>query len=403
MTQSAFVGPLVSLGGISSGPKGSPPTEYSVEIGPSIFWQGAAMLAMTGGGSKDRGGMGQIPSLFMSDNILSLNQVIQPGGVGLTTAANATSGTPFPLVTASALGISPQAPSALAGNALGIAIESGFAVGGATAASATITVAANDKWRFFPGQFLSLGGAGAGGALLFTKVVTVPPPGTNNITVSPVPSTTNANSPIGQYGGDPSNVGFGVGGLPNFYSPLMNGGLGRFFIPDNGCARGVSVTGVASGTGGNVLIQGLDIWNRFTSEIIIATAGATTVYGKKTYNFIISATPQFTDAHNYTVATSDLIGLPTSYLPNENAPVLTVGGSVVANAGVQFADLTNPATTATSDPRGALQLSTKGPVGSVASTFAAAALVNIVQQLNPFQVLLGNQFNPGTLFGVYPA
>ncbi len=76
---------------------------------------------------------------------------------------------------------------------------------------------------------------------------------------------------------------------------------------------------------------------------------------------------------------------------------------MVANAGVQFADLTNPATTATSDPRGALQLSTKGPVGSVASTFAAAALVNIVQQLNPFQVLLGNQFNPGTLFGVYPA
>src|SRR5258708_29828709 len=114
MTQSAFVGPLVSLGGISSGPKGSPPTEYSVQIGPSSFWAGAATLARTGGGSKDRGGMGQIPSLFMSDNILSLNQVIQPGGVGLTTAANATSGTPFPLVTASALGISPQAPSALA-------------------------------------------------------------------------------------------------------------------------------------------------------------------------------------------------------------------------------------------------------------------------------------------------
>src|SRR5260370_38997361 len=106
MTQWALVGPLVSLGGISSGPKGSPPTEYSVEIGPSIFWQGAAMLAMTGGGSKDRGGMGQIPSLFMSDNILSLNQVIQPGGVGITTAANATSGTPFPLGTASPLCIS---------------------------------------------------------------------------------------------------------------------------------------------------------------------------------------------------------------------------------------------------------------------------------------------------------
>jgi hypothetical protein len=402
MTQSAFVGPIVALGGVSSGPKGGAPTEYSVEIGPSIFWQGASLLAMTGGGSKDKTGMGAIPSLFMSDNILSLNQIIQPGGIAITTAANATSGTPFPLVTAYTLGITPQAPTTQPGNPIGVALESGFAVGGTTANSGTVTVAANDKWRFFPGQFLSLGGAGLGGALFFAKVVTVPPPGTNTITVSPNPLTTQANSAIGQYHGDPTNVGFGVGGLPNVYSQLMNGGLGRFYIPDNGCARGVGVTGVASGLGGNVLIQGIDIWNRFTSEIIAATAGATTVYGKKTYSVILSATPQFTDAHNYTVVTSDLIGLPTSMLPNQNAPALVVGGSAVTNAGVQFADITSPATTTTGDPRGALQLSTKGPVGAVASTFAAAAAVNIVQQLNPFQVLLATQFNPGTLFGVYP-
>jgi hypothetical protein len=411
MGQSVFTGPIVSAGGFAGAPRGGPPAEYSVEIGPSIFWQGLGLLAMDGRGSKDAKGMGAFPALFMSDTVVALNQVIQPAGLALTQAANPASGVSLPITPTYAAGRGPGAPY---GGALGVAIEPGFAVVGVTAASGNVTVQANDKWRFWPGQFLSIAGAGAGwrflhgcclpasitpapGAMLMTQVTAV---GTGNtLTISPPAAVTQAAAQAGLYTGDPSKYGFT---LPINYGAMMNGGAGRFLLPDCACTRGVGVTGVAGGSGGQVLIQGLDYLMRAQSEMLTVPAGAGTVYGKKTYKMLLAAIPQYTNANNLTVVTSDLIGLPISLLPNWPPPVILEAGVARTGDLLQYADLTNPATTATGDPRGAIQLSAAGPGAGTGATPDGVSRFVIEMTLNPAQVLAASQFNPGPLFGVAP-
>jgi hypothetical protein len=393
MGQSAFTGPIISLGGFAGAPRGGAPAEYSVEIGPSMFWQGMGLLAMDGRGSKDQKGIGAFPGLFMSSSIMALSQVIQPAGVALTQAANAVNGVSLPVTPTYAAGRAPGTPY---GGQIGVGIETGFAVGATTAGNAAVTVAANDSWRFSPGQFISIAGAGPAGAMWFTKVTAV---SGASVAVSPAPVTSQAAAAIGCYAGDPSQYGFV---LPTSYSPFMNGGAGRFLLPDCGCARGVGITGVAGGAAGNILIQGRDLYMRQQSEIIAVAAGAGTTYGRKTYKMLLAATPQFSSANNYTVVTSDLIGLPLSLLPNEPAPIITEGGTARTGDFLQYADLTNPATTSTGDPRGAIQLSAAGPGAGTGATPDGTSRFTIVMNLNPAQVLGASAFNPGTLFGVAP-
>ena len=393
MGQSAFTGPIISLGGFAGAPRGGPPAENSIEIGPSMFWQGMGLLAMDGRGSKDQKGAGAFPALFMSSSILALSQVIQPAGLALTQAANAVNGVSLPITPTYAAGRAPGTPY---GGQIGVGIETGFAVGSVTAGNAAVTVAANDIWRFQPGQFISIAGGGPAGAMWFTKVTSAS--GTS-VSVNPAPVTTQGAAAIGTFAGDPSQYGFT---LPVSYSPFMNGGAGRFLLPDCGCARGVGVTGVAGGAAGNVLIQGRDLYMRLQSEIIAVPAGAATTYGRKTYKMLLAATPQFSSANNYTVVTSDLIGLPLSLLPNEPAPVISEAGTPRTGDFVQYADLTNPATTSTGDPRGAIQLSAAGPGAGTGAAPDGTSRFTIVMNLNPAQVLGANAFNPGTLFGVAP-
>jgi hypothetical protein len=247
-------------------------------------------------------------------------------------------------------------------------------------------------------MILSIAGAGPGGSMLFAQVTAIGGPGVNSITISSPAQASSAGAQIGTYFGDPSAYAFKPA-----YSAFMNGGAGRFLMPDCGCARGVGVVSVAGSPAGNILIQGLDIYMRPQSELIASAAGAGTAYGKKAYKVLLAATPQFTAGQNYTVVTSDLIGLPLSVLPNQLAPAIRMAGADYSGDAVtQYADLTNPATTLTGDPRGAFQLSPAGPnAGGGAGPDGLSAFV-IVITLNPAQVLSSNQFNPGPLFGVPP-
>jgi hypothetical protein len=179
--------------------------------------------------------------------------------------------------------------------------------------------------------------------------------------------------------------------------------MGRFLIPECATARGVGITGVAGGTGGPVLVRGLDVFNQLQTEIVQAAAGAATTYGKKTYKVFIDATPQFNDNHAYTVVTSDLIGLPISVLPNAPAPVITFAGAAYTTGVFQYADLTNPATTTTGDPRGAYQMSTKGPnAGATGAGPTGAGVLSITQTISALAAISASVLNPGPLFGVPP-
>lgn len=118
-------------------------------------------------------------------------------------------------------------------------------------------------------------------------------------------------------------------------------------------ARAVSVTGVAAGVGGSFLVSGYDVYGYAMSETIVATAGATTVNGKKAFKVVTSIKPLFSDAgHNYSFQTTDIIGLPILARRFEDLLMVYNNTSIGAATGFVAADVTSPATTTTGDVRG---------------------------------------------------
>jgi hypothetical protein len=140
-------------------------------------------------------------------------------------------------------------------------------------------------------------------------------------------------------------------------------------------SRAVSVTGSASSTGGNITINGYDIYGVPMSEVIAAPAGASTVNGKKAFKYISSVVPAFTDAHNYSVGTTDIYGFP---LRSDNFGDVAINynaAAITANTGYVAAVTTSPATTTTGDVRGtyALQSAADGSKRLVVRQFITPA------------------------------
>jgi hypothetical protein len=116
-----------------------------------------------------------------------------------------------------------------------------------------------------------------------------------------------------------------------------------------------------------------------------------------------SSTRRRNDNHAYTVVTSDLIGFPISVLPGAPAPVITLAGAAYTTGVVQYADLTNPATTTTGDPRGAYQMSAKGPnAGATGAGPTGTGVLSITQTISALAAVTASVLNPGPLFGVPP-
>jgi hypothetical protein len=380
------------------------PTEYAQQIGPSIFYGGIGIPAMVAGANKDNINPGAVPAIYMQTPIQTIYAAPVPGGVTLATGAAAASGVALTNTSTFAPGVAPGTAAQLAGTpvfnavALDIALDKAAAV---TSGNVITLAKPANIWRYTKGMWLAIGGAGLAGATLFAQVLALGTPANGQITISAVPSTAQANAEVGitnRY----SLYGYG-NPAPSGVSDFVAGGMGRFLIPECATARGVGVTGVAGGTGGPVLIQGLDIYNQPQSEIITATAGATTAYGKKTYSTIIAATPQFNDAHAYTVVTSDLMGFPISVVPSAPPPTIMLGATAQTGTlvGIQYADQTAPATTTTGDPRGAFQMSTKGPNAGVTGTGPdGTSIVSVTQTISALAAVTGSMLNPGPLFGV---
>jgi hypothetical protein len=121
-------------------------------------------------------------------------------------------------------------------------------------------------------------------------------------------------------------------------------------------ARAVNVTGSSSATGGNITINGYDIYGVPMSEVIAAPASATTVNGKKAFKYISSVVPAFTDAHNYSVGTTDIYGFPIRSDNFGDVAINYNAAAITANTGYTAAVTTSPATTTTGDVRGTYAL-----------------------------------------------
>jgi len=141
-------------------------------------------------------------------------------------------------------------------------------------------------------------------------------------------------------GGAMGSVAFGSAGTVNAWDPTK------------ALARAVSVTGVAAGSGGAFKVVGYDLYGYPMTETITAPAGVATTNGKKAWKYIASVTPQFSDANNYSVDTTDIIGFPLR-VDEWGYQDLTVNATcITASTGFVAADTTSPATSITGDTRG---------------------------------------------------
>ena len=145
--------------------------------------------------------------------------------------------------------------------------------------------------------------------------------------------------------GMPGLINFGLADPAGNYKTSI-------YDPSKALARAVSITGSTSGTGGHFLVSGADVYGYPQTENINATSGATTTNGKKAFKFIYSVTPLFTDAHNYSVGTTDIFGFPLRADRFEQVLVWWASALVTANTGFVAADSTSPATATTGDVRG---------------------------------------------------
>lgn len=151
-------------------------------------------------------------------------------------------------------------------------------------------------------------------------------------------------------------------------------------------SRAVSVTGVASGTGGTLLITGLDLYGNVESQLLTLGAGAVTATTTKAFKAVTSVVPNFTDGtHNITVGTGDVFGLPILSTRFQDVLFYYNSTLISASTGYLAGVTTSPATTTTGDPRG---------------TYAVQSASDGVKRLTMIQAFRGYT-NPAML-GVTP-
>jgi len=184
-----------------------------------------------------------------------------------------------------------------------------------------------------------------------------------------------------------------IDGLPGLVSFGQTGAV-ALLDPTHQIARALSITGSTSATGGQFLVNGYDMYGQPQSELITHPGGAVTQNGRKGWKFIALVTPQFTDAHNYSVGDTDIYEFPVRVL---EFPMATVGwaNAIIANAtGFTAADTTSPATSTTGSVRGTYALQSASNGTNVLQMFVTPRVADLAA------VTPGNMTS---LFGVTPA
>lgn len=174
----------------------------------------------------------------------------------------------------------------------------------------------------------------------------------------------------------PATISFGQTGAVALVDPTVN------------IARCLSITGVSGGAGGAFLVSGYDLYGYAQTETITAAASVATTNGKKGWKFVKSVVPQFSDAHNYSVGTADIIEFPLRVDRMEWVEMWYAGSWIASTSG--FTAAVTSAASAGS--------------GSMRGTFALPSAANNSNRLAVY-------INPGVnniasitgLFGVTPA
>lgn len=394
---------------------GMPVNDPNTDAGPSLFYQGTGVLDPRLVYQKDKvqGYSGVVQAFMAQPYLKSVGQI--PAALGtakIAALANVVTGVAMTLA-AGSLGVTRNVPirpfaNSLMGSApvtAAIALDFGFDYGNCTAASTTVVV--TNSANYVPGMPLVIGAVGnSGGTIpLLTQVASITD--LTHIVLTVAPLATNAAAAIGT--GDlwgPSPIGFPA---PVAAYPFLAAGPGLFLDPRQTIARVVSVTGVVSGTGGTVTVTGWDIYGAPMTETITVGAGVATGYGLKAFKYIGTVTPNFTDAHNYSIGTADVFGFHFRAGIYEDMAVFWNGSMMVASTGFTAFDGTSPATATTGDVRGTIQTGAAGAGSGIGANASNGALVGLVmtgrrlemrQVINVSSMLAASPAAPVTLFGV---
>lgn len=369
MGLTAFDGPLGIWGDLgkipsSIGGANGIVNDPNADAGPSYLYQGIAFPDPRLLYPKDQaqGYPGSVRMFSVGAAIVHADCVPAAlGAANIAAAQNVTSGTAMTLASASA-GVVVAIPFQTLTSTIvtsGLTLDFGFAYGNVTANSTTITVA--DSTVFTAGMPIIIAGVGnaAGTTPLLTFVTSLA--SATTITVEDTPLATNATAAIGMGNTFPAGEYVGMtaaSNTPTGHLPYLPAGIGLLFDPSQGLSRGVRCVGTAGGcSGGTFLVSGYDVYGVSMSELITVTAGASTGWSTKCFKHIASVTPQFTDANDYTVGTSDVFGAAI-YSPIFERENIVWGGSA-ATQGWTAGDTTT-ATTTTGDVRGTFQVGANG-------------------------------------------
>jgi len=344
MSISAFSGPVISYGQNTIGTI----TDYNPDLGPSLFWGGVGRI-------DPRPNFNYIPGqasgAFTAGFGTSDTQTISYAPYALSTsaiaaAANVVSGAAMTLVstnsTSTGVSVNASCTNYNTGTSVtGLLLLDGFASFTGVIASSILTVSSLTGTISIG---MTLTGTGVNTGTTIVNQLTGASGSTGTYTVQ------------GDDTASSTTMTAQATGTSALAQPFGQSNTVYLWNPQALVARAVNVTGSASSTGGNITISGYDIYGVPMSEVIAAPAGATTVNGKKAFKYISSVVPAFTDAHNYSVGTTDIYGFPlrsdffSDVAINYNAAIIT------ANTGYVAAVTTSPATTTTGDVRGTYAL-----------------------------------------------
>lgn len=320
----------------------------------------------------------QIPATLAANNICTAQAVTDDTAMTFTTASTGID-VNIPIVPFS------QAYNSEAAVTTSVVLDFGFAFGNVTSGSTSIVVSSSELfWVGMPLVIARVGNSG-GTAPLLTYVVSITD--STHIVVADEPLATHATAAIGTgnlWG--PNTSGYPT---PTAAFPFLSRGPSVVLDPRQGVARGIRIVGAGGSTGGDFLVEGYDIYGMAMSELV-TVAAASTGYSLKTFKYLETITPQFTDAATYTVGTADLFGFAYRSRVWEDTRVFWNGAAMTSATGWVAADTTDPATTTTNDVRGTIQTGASGPgsgIGANASNGTISSLAMSGRRLEIGQFL----------------
>ena len=151
-------------------------------------------------------------------------------------------------------------------------------------------------------------------------------------------------------------------------------------------SRCISITGVGAGAGGNFLVTCADAYGYQWTQLVTVAAGVNTVATLKAAKYVISVVPQFTDAQNYSVNTTDTFGLPLRAAVFSETIIHWNETLITANTGFTGAVVTSPSTNLLGDVRGTYAVQTASDGTKRLSIRVSPGQVNLATSVGVFGV-----------------